>query len=647
MKKWRLTCFVVSFFLLILVLFGCEEVIYLEDADTIAEYPPIVVEKPMQAPDVEVFNHPSDNGSKLTVAWTATEIEREAYTFQEWWVEVQATKKRYEYCAKRIQTELAAHPEYDSTYKEQLNKEAQAYETRAELLVKKEKRIYQFNYQYRILFRECASCIDMEFQEIARIEPDTSFEVDHKYSFYQMAGLDRHGYEIKGLTKGTAGLVRLEVIKREPEKEATEVTAVADVPPSIDCYRGSESMGQTIFAGSQEATDEPEPEPEAEAEEQPSEPEDVLVEGEETVLGEEDDALDEGEDTVPPEEEGNQDTPSVSAGIDEESQTNETTEAGAEEGVEEDEEIAEGEKPEEWEIGDQASEVASSEEEGKSTEPAGPEIIYAVDPEPAAPAAEWMYGYKLNALIMIVIICGVILFFIQLARKNPNLFLRRIAGLEAVDEAVGRATEMGKAVYFVHGLVGLAAIPTIASINILGKIAEKIAEYNAQLKVTNYDPLVMAVSQETVKESYSKAGRPDAYNEDNVFFVASDQFAYAAAIDGMIVRERPGAIFYMGYFFAESLLLAETGVMTGAIQIAGTDAYTQLPFFITTCDYTLMGEELYAASAYLSREPRMLGSIRGMDIGKLILMIYILVGVVLYTIHPDLAIFREILFPIG
>jgi len=108
--------------------------------------------------------------------------------------------------------------------------------------------------------------------------------------------------------------------------------------------------------------------------------------------------------------------------------------------------------------------------------------------------------------------------------------------------------------------------------------------------------------------------------------VASDQFSYVAAVSGLMVREQPGAIFLLGSFFAESLLLAETGASTGAIQVAGTDQYTQLPFFITTCDYTLIGEELYAASAYLSREPRLLGSLRGQDVGKAFLMIAMVVG---------------------
>ncbi len=237
---------------------------------------------------------------------------------------------------------------------------------------------------------------------------------------------------------------------------------------------------------------------------------------------------------------------------------------------------------------------------------------------------------KLNNFIIMLFVAFFVLFFIFKAKRNPGkLFLRKISGLDAVDEALGRATEMGKPVFFIHGIATMAEIPTIASINILSRVAQKVAEFDTTLKVTNYDPIVMAVSQETVKEAYVKEGRPDAFVQENVSLTAADQFSYAAAVDGMMVREKPAANFFMGTFFAESLLLSETGASTGAIQIAGTDSYTQLPFFVTTCDYTLMGEELYAASAYLSREPKLLGSIKGQDMGKAALIVLIIVGSIL------------------
>ncbi|MEI7835102.1 MAG: DUF6754 domain-containing protein [Planctomycetota bacterium] len=240
--------------------------------------------------------------------------------------------------------------------------------------------------------------------------------------------------------------------------------------------------------------------------------------------------------------------------------------------------------------------------------------------------------YKFNNLIFAGLFSVVVLAFIWLAQRKGDLFIRRIAGLDAVDEAIGRATEMGRPVYFVHGLGGVGDLSTMAALTILGRIARRAAEYDTRVRVMNCDPIVTAVSQEVVQQAYTQAGRPDAYNPDEVSLISSEQFAYVAAVGGLMVRERPAAIFMIGYFYAESLYLAETGASTGAIQIAGTDAYTQLPFFITTCDYTLIGEELYAASAYLSREPRMLGSLRGQDVGKVFLMAAIVVVTAVLTV---------------
>ena len=222
------------------------------------------------------------------------------------------------------------------------------------------------------------------------------------------------------------------------------------------------------------------------------------------------------------------------------------------------------------------------------------------------------------------------------ARKDPNLYIRRVAGLDALDDALGRATEMGKATFFVHGLDGMSSISTIASMNILSQVSKRVAQFGTTLKVMNRDPIVHAVSRETVHEGCIEAGRPDVYKEDDVIFVAPDQFAYAAGVDGMIVREKPAAVLLMGYFYAESLVFAETGAHAGAIQIAGTDSFTQLPFFITICDYTIMGEELYAASAYLSREPKLMGSIKGQDLGKVILLAVLVSGTVLATFGFDM-----------
>ena len=267
----------------------------------------------------------------------------------------------------------------------------------------------------------------------------------------------------------------------------------------------------------------------------------------------------------------------------------------------------------------------------------GNQTLYAThDGEPAVvQAGSWVNLFKwgkLNNLVLALIFSAIVVTFIEIAKRRPGLFIRKIAGLEAIDEAIGRSTEMDRPVYFIHGSGAVSDLSAIASVNILSHIAYRTAEHDSRIHVMNQEPIVTAVSQEVVQQAYTRAGRPDAYNPDDVSLIAYEQFAFVAAVSGMMVRQQPGAIFILGYFGAESLLLAETGSSTGAIQVAGTDAYTQLPFFITTCDYTLMGEELYAASAYLSREPRLLGGLRGQDVGKAFIMIALVVGTILLTV---------------
>lgn len=251
--------------------------------------------------------------------------------------------------------------------------------------------------------------------------------------------------------------------------------------------------------------------------------------------------------------------------------------------------------------------------------------------EAVSSSAQWFHTGRINMLVATVIISFLILWFIKQAKSGKELYIRPIAGLEAVDDAVGRATEMGKPIMYIPGIMDMDNMQTIASVIILGRVARKAAQYETTLLVPCCRSIVMSAAQETVKEAYFDAGRPDAFNADKINYLTDDQFGYAAGVNGMMLREKPGAIFYMGAFYAESLILAETGHSTGAIQIAGTAMPSQLPFFVTACDYTLIGEELFAASAYLSKEPLLLGSLKGQDMGKAILIAILVGGVILVS----------------
>ena len=184
--------------------------------------------------------------------------------------------------------------------------------------------------------------------------------------------------------------------------------------------------------------------------------------------------------------------------------------------------------------------------------------------------ARYFNTKRTNVLVIIVLLLTFVGYYTFHAQRGKELFIRRISGLSALDDAVGRATEMGRGVLYIPGIMDMDDIQTIAGVTILGHVAKKTAEYDTPLYAPMTRSFVMSVAQEVVKQSYLEKGRPDAYRQDRINYLTDDQFGYVAGVGGIMMREKPAACFYLGTFYAESLILAETGSAVGAIQIAGT-----------------------------------------------------------------------------
>lgn len=234
-----------------------------------------------------------------------------------------------------------------------------------------------------------------------------------------------------------------------------------------------------------------------------------------------------------------------------------------------------------------------------------------------------------NILYLFIAFSTIITIHIIWARSGKKMFIRPIAGMQSIEDAIGRATEMGRSILFVPGSGDATEIQTLAGVSILSHVARLAARYQADLFVPIRFPLVYPLVSDTLKESYLAVGMPDRFKTDNVRYLSREQWGFSTGTISLINEQRPGAIFLMGYFQAESLILAEVGNHIQAIQIAGTAQSNQIPFFITTCDYTLIGEEVFAATAYLSDDPLLTGSIKAQDVIKLLIIGWITIGVTL------------------
>jgi hypothetical protein len=265
--------------------------------------------------------------------------------------------------------------------------------------------------------------------------------------------------------------------------------------------------------------------------------------------------------------------------------------------------------------------------------------ILATAPAPA-PLGIFVPGGKLVGFVLLVIVFVFGYTFISQAEKGTKFPIRTIAGFEAIKDAVGRSVEMGRPIHYTFGYGNLwtsMAPQFTAGLGVLSYVAKLAGQYGARTIVTYGVPEAIPMAEETMREGYRSGGKPEMYKLEDVRYLTTEQFAYASAVQAIINREKAAANIMIGPFYAESLIFAETGANTGSVQIAGTARETQIPFFVLVCDYVLIGEEMFAASALATGDAATAASLGAEDVGKIISVVLILLGTGLVQLGIKLA----------
>jgi hypothetical protein len=211
------------------------------------------------------------------------------------------------------------------------------------------------------------------------------------------------------------------------------------------------------------------------------------------------------------------------------------------------------------------------------------------------------------------------------AKQGRTWEIRPLEGLEAIYEGIGRAAEMGRPIMVLPGISNLGNPQTLAGLTVLGEVTEQAADIGVRPVTSASNTSVVTAMEAIVRSSFTAAGKPELYSPgDYVQWFGGDQFAYAVGAAGQIMNEKPAVIVYCGYFLFDVIVDGETGQRVGAVQVGGTiGSMSMVALF---CDYLLIGEELYAASAQITRDPMALGTLVGQDWIKLVTIIIMVLG---------------------
>lgn len=244
-------------------------------------------------------------------------------------------------------------------------------------------------------------------------------------------------------------------------------------------------------------------------------------------------------------------------------------------------------------------------------------------------------GIEPGRAVGLILIIGIFALGIYFMRRKKLPYIRRVAAIDAIQEAVGRSTEMGKPVLCSYGRGGFA-YSVIAAMSILGHVAKSCAETDTRLLVptggshTGY--LTRELAIDIVKGQYAMAGKPEMFNEDDMPFLSGEQYSFTAGYIGMLVRDRPGAVIMTGGHSSEAMNIAEMSNLVGALTITSGTYVSNMAALACASDYIMLMDEQPAAGAYLSQDIEQLATIQVIDIYKVMSLALIVIGLIILNV---------------
>jgi hypothetical protein len=245
---------------------------------------------------------------------------------------------------------------------------------------------------------------------------------------------------------------------------------------------------------------------------------------------------------------------------------------------------------------------------------------------------------RFAGFIFMALISVLLWYFIQRAEKGILEDIRRLPVIDAIDEAIGRAVELGKPVLMTYSFHDDFRPATLVGLQAVSYVSKLAAEKGAEIFFPVGGARTYPIAVENYRLGTLEAGHPEVFDPNNVIFLSNMQFAYTSGTMGLMETRRPGAAIFLGPFWVEGIHFGVQKVRIDTFGIGGVESYSMGSFMYITMDYTVLGSELYATGAYMSEDPPTISGIATEDVVKWLICAIMVVGVLLKIIGSDLMI---------
>lgn len=239
------------------------------------------------------------------------------------------------------------------------------------------------------------------------------------------------------------------------------------------------------------------------------------------------------------------------------------------------------------------------------------------------------------AAVVLLLFVALFLVFLSRVRAGHIPKFRKIPAFDSLNGMASQAIETGRPLHLSLGIGGMTNASTadsLAGLAVLDHMAQRAAITGVHPTVSMANPTVMLFAQNRLRAPHGNdsRGAEDAYR--SVRWQAPQPAAYAAGVMSLLSTDQVHANVMVGKFGDEYLLMGEATAQRGIAQVGGASDPNTLPFVYTTAQEVLLGEEIYAAGAYLQKHPAHVSSLLTQDTMRWGVALAMLAGVVLASL---------------
>ncbi|MFN8435612.1 MAG: DUF6754 domain-containing protein [Anaerolineales bacterium] len=213
-------------------------------------------------------------------------------------------------------------------------------------------------------------------------------------------------------------------------------------------------------------------------------------------------------------------------------------------------------------------------------------------------------------------------------RRSPS-YLREIPAFTKLSRFLGLSIEDGKRLHISLGrgsLLDARGGSAFAGLALLRNIAERTSVSDMPAVASAGDPVLGLLSQDTLQAGYQAAGVEDAYVHTTGRVTGLSPFSYAAGAMQIPQNENVSTNIVMGHLGAEAGLITDAAERNNIKLIGSSDNLVGQSILFANTQDPLIGEELFAAGAYLNEDPAHAASLTVQDIFRWLIILILLGG---------------------